>query len=112
MRTEFERGFYKASIYTASKNLLSQMGNNEPTLCEILELIKEEHKKSRTIPRTVSVVEEEAAIIRALTIRRVLKKEQDYILENRDYQKGVALLRNEMKRKGLSFAKYYLNQNS
>ncbi len=112
MRTEFERGFYKASLYTASKNILFSSGNHEPTLCEILNLIKTKRRKARALPQTVSTVEEEAAKIRGIVIRQKLNKDGNSDINDREYQKGITLLKNEMKRKGIKFAKYYLFQNS
>ncbi len=112
MRSEFERGFYKASIYTASKNILFSKGNHEPTLCEILDLIKTERRKARVLPQTVSFVEEEAAKIMGIIIRQKLNKPGNSNLEDREYQKGITLLKKEMKRKGIKFAKYFLSENS
>lgn len=111
MTGEFERRFYNASIYQASKNILSELGNNEPTLCEIILLIKAEHRKARGLPKTVSSVDEQAAMLRALEVRRLLGKDQNYNLKDRDYQKGVNLLKREMKRKGLVFGKFFTNQS-
>lgn len=106
MTSEFERSFYKVSVYQASINILSERGNNEPTLCEVLELVKNEQRKARSIPHSISKVYDEAAVIRAHELRRVLQKDPSCILEKHDYQKGVKLLEIEMKRKRLNFRRF------
>lgn len=105
MATEFERGFYKASVFQASLNILSNRGNNEPTLCEVLDLIKRERRRSRAFPLQCDKVLEEAAKIRGYEIRRILKKPSDSILSGREYNKGLTVYRKEMKNKSLVFRK-------
>lgn len=105
MTSEFEILYSKATLFQAALDVLKYIGK-KPTEVEVLSLIKTFDDTDILFDPLHAAIQRQAALIRSRGVRRALNKDSKYSLRHRDFQKGIRLIEEELRRKGLTFKKF------